>query len=95
MSAALQANDETVAFLLSRGASPDVLDNSNQTALVFAIMSHCSSTIALLAPVTRKYLASALANLATKQTELTPAIEDLLRRAALDQEAGHPYSFCR
>ena len=84
MYAALKAADETVAFLLSKGASPDVLDNNNQTALVYAINSHCYSTISLLAPVTRRSLGAALANLATKQTKVIPAIEDLLRRAALE-----------
>ena len=49
MSAALGAADETVAFLLSKGASPDLMDKDGQTALVFAIYSSCSSTIDLLA----------------------------------------------
>ena len=37
MSAASEGADETVAFLLSKGASPDLMDISNQTALVMAI----------------------------------------------------------
>ena len=84
--AASEAADETVAFLLSKGASPDVLNNNKQTALVFAIHTLCSSTIALLAPVTTKHLGAALDNLAAFKPELTPIVQDLLiRRAALDK----------
>ena len=88
MVAAVYASDETVAFLLSKGADPDLLNVNGQTALVAAIHSKCSSTIALLAPVTRKGMEAILANLATHhyQTELTPAIEVFLRSAALDQD---------
>ena len=71
MSAALGAADETVAFLLSKGASPDLMNKHGQTALVAAIQTLCLSTIDLLAPVTQKGLAEALINLATWQTELT------------------------
>ena len=86
MSAALGAADETVAFLLSKGASPDLMNKDGQTALVFAIHTMCSTTIDLLAPVTQKGLAEALINLATWQTELTPAVKELLIRASLDQD---------
>ena len=51
MSAALHASDETVSYLLSLGASPDVTDVKNRTALMDAIESKCASTINLLAPV--------------------------------------------
>ena len=88
MSAASQAGDETVAFLLSKGASPDLMDNNNCTALDAAIVSKCSSTIHLLAPVTTKGLGEALARLAAHHRELTPAVEDLLRRAASDEKAA-------
>ena len=90
MYAALTAADETVTFLLSKGADPDLMagDNGN-TALECAISSQCSSTIALLAPVTRKRLGDALANMALQKTELTPAIEHLLKRTCrLDEGAA-------
>ena len=78
MSAASGASDETVAFLLSRGASPDLVNKVGQTALALAIQTLCSSTIDLLAPITQKGLGFALTNLAIYQTELTPAVKDLL-----------------
>ena len=87
MCAASRASDETVAVLLSKGASPDLMCKNNGTALAFAIGSKCSSTIALLAPVTKKGLDSALISLAAYHTELTPAVKDLLRRAASDKDA--------
>ena len=86
MQAACQAADETVAFLLSKGASPDLMNNYDKTALSFSIQSSCSSTIALLAPVTKKGLGNALALIASYQPEITPEVEKLLRRAALDQD---------
>ena len=85
--AACKAADETVVFLLSKGASPDFIDGQGYTALTHAIQSQSSSTIELLAPVTRKGLGSALADLAAWQIQLTPALEDLVRRAALDKDA--------
>ena len=87
MYAATQAADETVAFLLSKGASPDLMDSHGLTALSFAIQSSCSSTIALLVPVTKKGLEPAVAAIADNQSEITPEVEKLLRRAALDQDA--------
>ena len=54
MHAADGASDQTVAFLLSKGASPDLMDKDGDTALVYAIQTSCSSTIDLLAPVTQK-----------------------------------------
>ena len=87
MWAARGAADETVAFLLSKGASPDILNRYGKTALVAAINTMCVSTIDLLAPVTQKGLGSALLNLATWKTELTPAIKELLIRASSDKEA--------
>ena len=88
MSAAMEAADETVAFLLSKGADPDLMNNNGQTALVIAIQTLCSSTIDLLAPVTQKGLGFALLrNMATFQTELTPAIKELLVRASLDKDS--------
>ena len=56
MYAALGSADETVAFLLSQGADPDLMDKDGQTALAAAIQTLCSSTIDLLAPVTQKGL---------------------------------------
>ena len=87
MYAAWTACDETVAFLLSKGASPDLMDVDGNTALIHAIRSSCSFTIALLAPVTSEGLRKALAFLSKSQSEPTPAVKDLLRKAALDQEA--------
>ena len=86
MDAARRASDETVAFLLSKGASPDLVDNNNLTALVDAVKSGCSSTIALLGPVTTKGLGEALKKLAAFHTELTPAVEDLVRKAAASEK---------
>ena len=88
MYAARVGADETVALLLHKGASPHLMNNSRRTALVYAIQSECSSTIDLLAPVTTKGLDRALANLAAYHTKLTPAVEDLLRRAASDKVAS-------
>ena len=88
MWAAGTAADATVAFLLSKGASPDLMDNNDNTALDFAIQSGCSSTIDLLAPVTTQGFHEALKILAAFNTELTPALEDLLRRAASDKDAA-------
>ena len=85
MQAALRAADQTVAFLLSKGADPDLMNKDGHTALVAAIRSKCSSTIDLLAPVTQKGLGLAQVNLAKWQTELTPAINELLVRASTDQ----------
>ena len=84
--------DDNVAFFLSKGASPDAVDSIGMTALSHAIGSRCSSTIDLLAAVTNEQknegnrLASAIQKLAFEMTEVTPAIEDLLRRISLDQD---------
>ena len=87
MAAALGAADEAVAFLLSKGASPDFMNNNGNTALVLAVSTLCSSTIDLLAPVTQKGLGRALQRLAISQTERTPAVEGLLKRARSDDDA--------
>ena len=86
MYAAIDAADETLAFLLSKGASPDFMEIGNATALVIAIQSGCSSSIDLLAPVTTKGLEKAAMWLAAWHTKLTPAVEDLLRTAASDND---------
>ena len=64
MTAAHGGADETVAFLLSKGADPDLMCNNGNTALVVAIQFQRLSTIELLAPVTQKGLRGALENLA-------------------------------
>ena len=87
MSAAFGGADETVAFLLSKGANPDLMDDNGQTALVAAIQFQRLSTIDLLAPVTQKGLGRALQWLAISQTERTPAVEGLLKRARSDDDA--------
>ena len=87
MFAANGAADETVAFLLFKGASPDLINEKGQTAFMFAIHSTCSTTIELLAPVTQNGFEGALVNLAICQTELTPAGKELLVRASSDKVA--------
>jgi len=87
MTAAHGGSDETVAFLLSKGADPDLMCNNGDTALVAAIQSQRLSTIDLLAPVTQKGLGRALQWLFTSQTERTPAVEGLLERARSDDDA--------
>jgi len=87
MHAAFGGADETVAFLLSKGADPDLMCNNGDTALVAAIQSQRLSTIDLLAPVTQKGLGRALQWLFTSQTERTPAVEGLLERARSDDDA--------
>lgn len=87
MAAAFGGADETVAFLLSKGADPDLMCNNGDTALVAAIQSQRLSTIDLLAPVTQKGLGRALQWLAISQTERTPAVEGLLKRARSDDDA--------
>ena len=64
-----------------------LVDNENYTPLRNAICFQCSFAIALLAPLTTTGIGGAQVNMAIYQTELTPAVQDLLRRAALDQEA--------
>ena len=87
MLAASGAADETVAFLLlPKKASPDLTNNNGQTALVFAIQTLCSPTIDLLAPVTQRGFGKTLERLATWQTELTPAVKELLKRASSDED---------
>ena len=86
MEAAQSGSDETVVFLLSKGADPNLMNNKGQNALDFAIQSMCSSTIDLLAPVTQKGLGSAIQCLAIWQTELTPAVKELLIRTSSEME---------
>ena len=80
MYAASRAADEAVAFLLSKGANPEIMDKVEMTALAHAILSGSPSTVSILAPVTRKSLDEAIKFLAIKDTELTPEVSDLLRR---------------
>ena len=87
MSAAVGGADDTVAFLLSNGASPDLVDKCHRTALENATDSRRVSTTVLLAPLTKNGRGGALAFLDAHPTEVTPAIQDLLRREALDQNA--------
>ena len=77
MSAALLASDETITSLLSWGANPDKTDADGRTALMFAIQSKCSTTINLLAPVTKENLGGALIRLATDKVELTEEVKQL------------------
>ena len=86
MYAAFWASDETVAFLLSKGASPDFVANNNMTALAFAIQSEYATTIDLLSPVTMKCLGGALQCIASYHTQMTPAVESFMTRAASDKD---------
>ena len=76
-----------MAFLLSKGANPDLKNKKGKTALVAAIFASWSSTIDLLAPVTRNCLREALGYMAYWQTELTPAVKELMMRASSDKDA--------
>ena len=89
MVSALAAHDETVLSLLSWGASPNRTDADDNTALIFAIQSKCSTTIKLLAPVTQFDLGRALRRLARYKVELeTGELKQLVERAAQDREAA-------
>ena len=89
MAAALTGSDATVAALLARGARPDSTDDNGQTALVAAIQSGVSLTIALLAPVTNTGLGKALGFLARDQVSMSPpATRELVERAARDPETA-------
>ena len=87
MYAAIGAADETVAFLLSKGASPDLMNNNGQTALVRAIQAMYSSTIDLLAQVTQTGLGKVLNNMATWHLANRAAVKELLIRASSDTDA--------
>ena len=89
MQAALNASDETVCFLLSWGASPDKTNANGDSALIFAIVSKCVTTIDLLAPLTQVNLGGALRQLAYHKIELTTGeIRQLVERAAQDRGAA-------
>ena len=82
-------SDATVAALLTRGARPDRTDDHGNTALLAAIQSGVSSTIALLAPVTNTGLENALQLLARDQVSMSPpATRELVERAARDPETA-------
>ena len=76
MSAALFASDETITSLLSWGANPDKTDADGDAALIFAIQSKCSTTINLLAPVTKENLGGALRRLAGEKVPITGRAAD-------------------
>ena len=82
MKAALHAADETVTLLLSKGADPNVTDSFGFTALIASIISGCTTTASLLAPVTTVAIEKTLRCLADCHMELTPPIADLVSRAA-------------
>ena len=89
MYAALYGSDATVAALLARGAGPARTDDQGKTALVAAIQSGVSFTIALLAPVTNTGLGKALQFLAQFQVSVSPpATRELVERAARDPETA-------
>ena len=84
MEAALSAQDETITLLLSMGASPDKTDHDHRTALIFAIVSKCLTTINLLAQVTQVNLGGALRWLARDKIEvMTGELRQLVERACL------------
>ena len=88
MDAALNASDETITSLLSWGANPDKTDADGDPALIFAIQSKCSTTINLLAPVTKENLGGALYWLAWFKVPMTEEVKQLVERAAQDREAA-------
>ena len=89
MDATLSASDETVSSLLSWGADPDKTDADGRTALIYAIVSKCVTTITLLAPVSQVNLGRALYQLAREKIELmTGELRKLVERAAQDREAA-------
>ena len=89
MSAARAANDETVSSLLSWGADPDKTDVDGRTALIYAILPKCVTTINLLAKVTQVDLGGALFWLAREKVELmTGELRQLVKRVAQDREAA-------
>ena len=57
MHAALGAADETVTFLLSKGANPDLMDNNGKTALFGAIQTiTVDESVAIgLPPIAKNY----------------------------------------
>ena len=64
------------------GANPDKTFNG-YTALMFAIQSKCSTTINLLAPVTKVKLAIAVGWLAKEKVEMTTReLRQLVKRAS-------------
>ena len=69
MDAALHAADETIHLLLSKGSDPDATDAQGYSALVAAIISRSTSTIAILAPLTTTSVEKALRGLAEHQLE--------------------------
>ena len=72
--------DATMRALLSRGANHDLTDHKNDTALVYAIISECDTTIVILASLTTVSLDNVLYSLAKYQTDISPAISKLLER---------------
>ena len=87
MNAALNASDETVSSLLSWGADPDITIAGDQTALMLAIQSKCSTTINLLAKKTNEKIGGALYMLAREKVT-TGELRQLVERAAQDREAA-------
>ena len=71
MSAAQKASNETITCLLSWRASPDKTNAYGHTALIFGIHSKCSTTINLLAPVTKVNLGETLEWLAKDKVPMT------------------------
>ena len=69
MDAALHAADETIHLLLCKGSDPDATDSQGYSALVAAIISRSTSTIAILAPLTKTAVEKAFRGLAEHQLE--------------------------
>ena len=89
MSAALEAADETVSFLLSLGASADKTDADGHPVLMYAIQSKCFDTMNLLAPKTLMNLGGSLYWLAFFKVKLvTGELTQLVERAVQDREAA-------
>ena len=89
MCAALDASDETVSFLLSKGVSPDETDNIGRTALIYAIQSKCTTTINILAPVTYFNLGKALHKMIVERVDqMTEELKRLVEKVAQDRETA-------
>ena len=86
MFAAAYGADDVVIELLRCGANPNLMTQEGSTALTFAVLSNSSSTVSLLAPVTRTGLAGVLEAIAEKQN-LTESLEGFIAETALDEEA--------
>ena len=86
MFAAAYGADDVVIELLRCGANPDSMTQEGSTALTFAVLSKSSSTVSLLAQVTKTGLEGVLEAIAEEQN-LTESLEAFIAETAVDEEA--------